>query len=196
MGKFLTVLMSLCLMSVSAVAKADDYQSTINNFRQSAAAKPFFNNAYGYAVFPTIGKGGLGVGAAYGKGKVFKQGKAVGKTSMSQLSLGFQAGGQAYSQIVFFKDKRAFDEFTSGNFEFGAGASAVAITAAAQAQAGSTGVSSSVGTDADSTKQNKAIYRKGMAVMTLAKGGLMYEAPLQGKNMTISPLKSKNPSLR
>lgn len=189
MGKFLTVLMSLCLMSVSAVAKADDYQSTINNFHQSAAAKPFFNNAYGYAVFPTIGKGGLGVGAAYGQGKVYKQGKAVGKTSMSQLSLGFQAGGQAYSQIVFFKDKRAFDEFTSGNFEFGAGASAVAITAAAQAQAGSTGVSSSVGTDADSTKQNKAIYRKGMAVMTLAKGGLMYEAAIVGQKYDYKPLK-------
>ncbi len=113
----------------------------------------------------------------------------MGKTSVSQLSVGFQAGGQAYSQIIFLKDKRAFDEFTSGNFEFGAGASAVAITAAVQAQAGSTGVSSSVGTDANSTKQNKAKYRKGMAVMTLAKGGFMYEAALAGQKYNYTPYK-------
>jgi uncharacterized membrane protein len=90
-----------------------------------------FDNSYGYAVFPTIGKGGLGVGAAHGKGRVYAQGKYVGDTSMTQVSFGLQAGGQAYSQIIFFEDKRAFDEFTSGNFEFGAGVSAVAITAGA-----------------------------------------------------------------
>lgn len=189
MGKFLTPILSLLLVSISAFASADEYQTTLQNFKQSHETKRFFNSAYGYVVFPTIGKGGLGLGAAFGKGQVYKQGKAVGKTSVSQLSVGFQAGGQAYSQIIFLKDKRAFDEFTSGNFEFGAGASAVAITAAVQAQAGSTGVSSSVGTDANSTKQNKAKYRKGMAVMTLAKGGLMYEAALAGQKYNYTPYK-------
>ena len=107
---------------------------------------------------------------------------------MSQISIGFQFGGQAYSQIVFFKDKRDYDEFTSENFEFGAGASAVALTAGAQAQAGSAGASSSLGSDADSTEQSKAAYRRGMAVMTLAKGGLMYEAVIAGQKYSFRPL--------
>src|SRR5262249_55991709 len=92
--------------------------------------------------FPRIGKGGVGGGAAHGKGRVYEQGKYVGDTSMTQVSVGFQAGGQAYSQIVFFQDKRSFDEFTSGNFEFAAGVSAVAITAGVSGSAGTHGSSS------------------------------------------------------
>ncbi len=104
----------------------------------------FFSTAYGYAVFPTIGKGGVGVGGAFGKGRVYEKGKYVGDTSMSQVTVGFQLGGQAYSQIIFFQDERSFKEFTGGNFEFGAEASAVAITAAAGAKAGTTGSSAGV----------------------------------------------------
>lgn len=189
MNKLLISILTLIFVSISALAHADEYRTTLENFKKSPETNHFFNSAYGYVVFPTIGKGGLGLGAAYGKGQVYKHGKAVGKTSVSQLSVGFQAGGQAYSQIIFLKDKRAFDEFTSGNFEFGAGASAVAITASVQAQAGSTGVSSSAGTDANSTKQNTAKYRKGMAVMTLAKGGFMYEAALAGQKYSYTPYK-------
>jgi lipid-binding SYLF domain-containing protein len=99
---------------------------------------------------------------------------------MSQLSFGWQAGAQAYSQIIFFEDKRSFDEFTSGNFEFSADASAVAITAGASASAGSTG--SAAGASAgkrDAT--TTGAYRKGMATFTVAKGGLMYEAVLAGQ---------------
>lgn len=175
-----------CLFSQAAFA--DAYQDTLANFKRSPHTKTFFNNAYGYAVFPTIGKGGLGIGAAHGKGQVYRKGSLVGKTSMTQLSIGFQAGGQAYSQIIFFQNKQAFEDFTSGNFEFGAGASAVALTVAAQAQAGTSGVSSSAGTDAEATKQNKANYVEGMAVMTLAKGGLMYEAALAGQKYNYKPL--------
>jgi len=172
----------------STASIADDNKVAIENFKSSPVAKPFFENSYGYAVFPTIGKGGFGVGAAHGKGTVYKAGTKVGKSKMTQLSIGFQVGGQAYSQIIFFQDKRAFEEFTSGNFEFSADASAVALTASVQAQAGSTGTSSSLGTDADSTKQNKAKYRKGMAVMTLAKGGLMYEAAIAGQKYSYKKL--------
>lgn len=184
MRNILLSLISLLVLVIGFSAKADDYSQTISNFKSSPATKEFFNKAYGYAVYPTIGKGGIGVGAAYGKGLVYLNNKKVGKSSMTQLSIGFQLGGQAYSQIIFFQDKRSFDEFTLGNFEFSAEASAVALTLAAQAKAGSSGVSSSQGTDSEATKQNKAKYHKGMAVMTLAKGGLMYEATLAGQKYT------------
>ena len=97
------------------------------------------STSYGYAVFPTVGKGGLGVGGAHGSGRAYVQGKHVGDVKMNQLSVGLQAGGQAFSQIIFFEDKRAFDEFTSGSFEFDATVQAVAITASATASAGTAG---------------------------------------------------------
>ena len=107
---------------------ADDISTTIDNFR-GAGAGEFIDDAYGYAVFPSIGKGGIGIGGAHGKGEVYRGGKLVGKTKMSQITYGLQLGGQVYSQMIFFRDERAFDDFTSGNFEFGAQATAVALTA-------------------------------------------------------------------
>lgn len=181
MKKVFLLLITFFILMTGFSVKADSYQQAIDNFKQSAETKAFFDKAYGYAVYPNIGKGGLGFGAAHGKGQVYLQDKKVGKSSMTQVSFGFQLGGQVYSQIVFFQDKRSFEEFTSGNFEFSAGASAVALTAAAQAQLGSSGISSSQGTDSSSTKQNKSIYHKGMAVLLLTKGGLMYEAALAGQ---------------
>jgi lipid-binding SYLF domain-containing protein len=109
-------------------AQADNFTDTIKVFQNAGESGSFFGNSYGYAVFPTIGKGGIGIGGAYGKGRVYAGGGWKGDTSMTQLSVGFQFGGQAYSQIIFFEDQRAYDEFTSGNFEFSADASAVAIT--------------------------------------------------------------------
>ena len=171
-----------------AQALADDYADTIKVFRGAGESAQFFNKSYGYAVFPTIGKGGLGVGGAYGKGRVYAKGAYVGDSSMTQITVGFQLGGQAYSQIVFFEDKRAYDEFTNGNFEFGAQATAVAITAGASAQVGTTGPSAS----ASGTQQHAktvASYNKGMAVFTIAKGGLMYEASIGGQKFGYSPRK-------
>lgn len=164
-------------------AWADDYSDTVQIFRNAIESRGFFDSAYGYAVFPTIGKAGIGVGGAHGSGRVYEQGKYIGDTKMTQLSLGFQLGAQAYSQIIFFEDKRALDEFTSGNFEFGAQASAVAITAGAQAAATTTG--SSAGASAgkrDATTVGS--YHKGMAVFTVAKGGLMYEASVSGQKFS------------
>ena len=188
MKKILLPLISLLFLVTGVSAKADDYSQTIENFKSSPVTETFFKDAYAFAVYPTIGKGGIGIGAAHGKGAVYLAGEKVGKSTMSQLSIGFQLGGQAYSQIIFFQDKRSFEEFTSGNFEFSAEASAVALTMAAQAKAGTSGTSSSQGTDSDSTKQNKAFYHKGMAVMTLAKGGLMYEAALAGQKYSYKKL--------
>src|SRR5581483_1001981 len=125
-------LFSVALLAVPA--RADEYQATIDLFKKAVESREFFKSAYGYAVFPTIGKGGIGVGGAYGKGRVYQHGRYVGDSSMVQLSIGFQLGGQAYSQIIFFEDQRAFKEFTSGQFEFGAEASAVAITLSASAK--------------------------------------------------------------
>jgi lipid-binding SYLF domain-containing protein len=178
-------LASFCLvLSVPALAadKTDNekYQETISTFKQSDTGKKYFATAYGYAVFPTIGKGGLGIGGGGGKGGVFQGGKLVGESTTFQLSIGFQAGGQAYSQIIFLQDKRAFDEFTSGNFEFGADASAVAINVGANASAGTTGTAASANTSKDGANA-KANYNKGMAVLTLAKGGLMYQAAIAGQ---------------
>ena len=106
---------------------------------------------------------------------------------MTQLSVGFQAGGKDYSQIIFFSDKRALDEFESGNFEFSAGASAMAITAGVPASAGTNGVSSGAsGGKRDAT--TNGIYNQGMAVFTIAKGGLMYAAAIAGQKFSYKPL--------
>mgnify|MGYP001819037517 FL=1 len=137
-------------------------------------------------MFPTIGKAGFVVGGAHGKGRVYAGGKHTGDTAMTQLSVGFQAGAQGYSQIIFFEDQRAYDEFTGGNFEFSADASAVAITAGASAQAGSTGSSAGAsGGKKDATTVGG--YYKGMATFIVAKGGLMFEAALAGQKFSYSP---------
>jgi len=170
-------------------AFADEYKDTIDIFKKAGASNAFFGENYGYAVFPTIGKGGIGIGGAYGSGKVYKDGKYMGNTDMYQLSLGLQLGGQAFSQIIFFQDARAFEQFTGGSFEFGAQASAVAITAGASATASTSGVSAgtSAGNKNADTVGNS--YYRGMAIFTIAKGGLMYEASVAGQTFTYTPKK-------
>jgi lipid-binding SYLF domain-containing protein len=176
-------------LAVSVAEEKDDaskYAETIEIFKEAGESSKFFDDSYGYAVFPTIGKAGIAIGGAYGKGRVYAQGKYVGDTSMTQLSIGFQLGAQGYSQIVFFEDKRAFDEFTSGDFEFGAQASAVAITAGASASASTAGASAGAsGGKRDATTVGD--YHKGMAVFTVAKGGLMYEASVAGQKFSYTP---------
>ena len=144
LGSFAVILFVLPVTS----AWADSCSDTANLFRKAGQSSQFFKAAYGYAVFPTIGKGGIGIGGAHGKGCVYAKGKYVGDTSMTQLSIGFQLGAEGFSEIIFFQDERSFKEFTAGNFEFGADAQAVAVTLAAQAKAGSTGAS----TGASATK--------------------------------------------
>ena len=175
------------LVLVNAPARADEYSDTVSLFKNAGASANYFNHSYGYAVFPTIGKGGIGICGAHGSGRVYARGKYVGNTGMTQITVGLQLGGQAFSQIVFFEDERSFKEFTSGNFEFGAQASAVAITAAASASAGTTGGSAGAsGGKKDATTAGK--YHKGMAVYTVAKGGLMYEAAIGGQKFSYKPL--------
>ena len=182
-----TILALLLLAALSASAAADKYTDTIQIFKDAGQSGAFFDNAYGYAVFPTIGKGGLVVGAAGGSGQVYVGGKHVGNATFRQVTIGFQAGGQAYSMIVFFQDERAFNEFASGSFKFGAEASAVAITAAASAEASTTGTSA--GASAGKRDANTVgSYQRGIATFTVAKGGLMYEASVAGGGFTYEPL--------
>lgn len=184
MIKHLTSVLAFVLFALPvSPAWADEYTDTINIFKNAGASGTFLQKSYGYAVFPTVGKGGVGIGGAYGKGRVYEQGKYVGDTSVTQLSIGFQLGGQAYSQIIFFEDERSFKEFTSGNFEFGAEASAVAITAAVGAKATTTGSTAGA---SGGKKDAKTVgnYHKGMATFTVAKGGLMYEASIGGQKFS------------
>jgi lipid-binding SYLF domain-containing protein len=180
---------SAVLLLWGAASWADEYSDTVALFKNAGASSGFFKSAYGYAVFPTIGSGALVVGGAHGDGRVYRQGTWVGDVAMTQVSVGFQAGGKAYSQIIFFEDKRAFEEFTSGNFQFGADASAVAITAAAGAGTGTTGESTSVsGGMKDAVTAGK--YYRGMAVFTIVKGGAMASAAIGGQKFKFTPKSS------
>ncbi len=188
---------SLMLLLVMATATplaiaADDnaaYADAMKVFKDAGESGKFFSSSYGYALFPSIGKGGVGIGGAHGKGRVYAGGKHVGNASMSQLTVGLQLGGQVYSQVIFFEDKRAFDDFTSGSFEFSAQATAVALTAGVSAEA-TTGGGTAAGASGGKNNATTAGggYTKGMAIFTVAKGGLMYEATLGGQKYKYTAL--------
>ncbi len=125
-----------------------------------------FKAAYGYVIFPNVGKGGLGVGGASGNGVVYQGGAEIGMAKLSQLTIGFQAGGQAYREIIFFKNKEAMDRFKDNKFELAAQVSAVAATKGASAD---------------------AKYVEGVMVYTMQKGGLMYEASVGGQKLKFNP---------
>jgi lipid-binding SYLF domain-containing protein len=180
-------LVTLAWLGVGTPALADEYDATIELFENAGESGEFFDKSYAYAVFPTVGKGGLVIGGAHGTGRVYERGRYVGDVTLTQVSLGFQAGGQAYSQIIFMQDLRAFKEFTSGEFGFGAGVSAVAITAGANAMASTSGSSAGISGGKKDAKTTGEFY-KGMAIFTIAKGGLMYEASVAGQKFKYKSL--------
>ena len=181
-------LLLLLLITFHSFSFADNYDGTLDVFESSPDLKPYFDNAYGYAVFPTVGRGGIVVGGSYGNGQVYEKGKVAGHVSLAKLSIGFQLGGQVFSEIIFLQDKRAFDEFISNRFEFDASASAVFVVLGAQARAGTAGSSASAGLGSVSTKQVEYGYNKGMAVFLHSLGGLMYEASIGGQKFKFKPL--------
>jgi len=181
------VLIATSLLVGGTALAADTYGETIQLFKNAGESGKFFGKSYGYAVFPTVGKGGIGVGGAFGKGRVYRGGGHAGSVTLAQVSLGFQFGGQAYSEIIFFENKTTFDDFTDGNFEFGADIGAVAITAGANASASSAGGASA---GASATMRDAAAtggYHHGIAVFTIAKGGLMYQAVVAGQKFSYTP---------
>jgi len=180
----LTPLLILCMGTAHA---RGSYADTIAIFKNAGASGKFFAKSYAYAVFPTVGSGAFVVGAAYAKGRVYVNGLYAGDATMGQVSVGFQAGGKAFSEIIFFEDRRALEEFESGNFEFGADASVVAVTAGANADAATNGASAGVSAGQNDATTRGSVFQKGMAVFTIAKGGLMYSASIAGQKFTYSP---------
>jgi len=171
------------LLLGTGVARAASYPQTIAEFKSAGQSADFFKNSYGYAVFPTVGEGSFIVGGAHGDGRVYAHGKWVGTAAVTQLSVGFQAGGKAFSEIIFFKDQRALEAFESGNFQFGAGVSAVVITAAASASADTSGTQASASGGEDNARVAGA-YSNGMVVFTIAKGGLEGGASVEGEKFS------------
>ena len=185
--KFRTIIVTGLLLVFSGQALADDSLSeckaTLKKFKELGNVMALANEAYGLAVMPTIGKGGVGIGGAAGSGCVFVGDKHTGSVKMAQVTVGWQFGGQAYSQLILLQNADTYNEFTQGEFEFGAGASAVALTYGAQAEAGTKGSSATAG-----DTKGKGAWKRGMAVFTLAKGGLMYEATIGGQKYKFKAL--------
>jgi lipid-binding SYLF domain-containing protein len=148
-------------------AENKEVDETINRFlKEDPSLKTFFDKAYGYVVFPTVGKGAYIVGVGYGKGLFFENAKPIGRASIAQISAGAQIGGQAFSEVIFFRDKELVQEFKKGQFELSAQASAVAVKEGV-GKAGS--------------------YTNGIAIFILPKGGLMAEASIGGQRITFEP---------
>jgi lipid-binding SYLF domain-containing protein len=184
----LIVVLSIGLSTVAVAAGEKDYSNTINVFKESPVVKTFFDNSYGYAVFPMIGKAGFVVGGSYGEGQIYRNDVVTGRSSVIEGSIGFQLGGKVFSEIIFFQDERAYSRFTSGNFEFDATAQAIVITAGAQAQAGTAGVGAGATAGPKTGAQAETNYVNGLATFIHPQGGLMYEFSVGGQKFTFEPL--------
>ena len=167
-------LLALAAMAVPHPARAgdvEDAQATIALFRKTdPVLSRFFERSAGWAVFPTVGKGAIGIGAAHGSGVLFQGGHAVGTCTLTQLTVGLQLGGQAYSEIIFFDSAETLADFKKGGFALAAQVSAVAAAEGASAN---------------------AKYQLGVAVFTIARGGLMYEASVGGQKFSFEPFGKK-----
>jgi lipid-binding SYLF domain-containing protein len=142
-------------------------QNAIDNaLKSDPGLKKFFDEAAGYAVFPTVGKGAVGVGGAFGRGELYESGQMEGFCTLTQASIGLALGGQAYTELIFFETQPALDRFKTGNFAFAAQASAVALKSGASAN---------------------AKYTDGVAVFTMGEAGLMYEASIGGQKFSYRP---------
>ncbi len=177
MRTILNMMLSLVLLASSATAFGWDpdevkdrdakAQEAIATFiEKDPSVQRFFDAASGYVVIPTVGKAGFGLGGARGKGVLYEDGVVTALVTLTQLSFGFQWGGQAYSEFLFFEDAATLDNFKHGNYELGAQVSAVAITKGASAD---------------------AEFNSGMAIFTQTKGGLMYEASVGGQKFKVEP---------
>jgi lipid-binding SYLF domain-containing protein len=186
--RFFSILILAGLMAGSYPAAADQYADAANVFRNTEAASPFFSRSYGYAIFPTVGKGGFILAGGFGKGRVFVAGDPVGETTLTQATIGFQIGGQAFTQIIFFEDERAYREFAQGGFEFGGQVNATVIKASAQATTSTTGSTAGASGGVNEVDTVSPGFYKGMAVFIVATGGLMFEASVGGQRFTFQPI--------
>ncbi len=157
------------LMSSGVFSQSDSNNKRIINDSRQAKTEfikadklmsSLFSNAYAYVIFPNVGKGGLGVGGASGNGAVFQRGKVIGTAKLTQVTIGFQAGGQSYREVIFFESEKDLNRFKENKIELSAQASAVAVTEGAA---------------------GNAKYKDGVMIFSQTKGGLMYEASLGGQ---------------
>jgi lipid-binding SYLF domain-containing protein len=170
-GTVVALALGACATAPQSVeGKADIESDAATTLAAAKAADPtlapVFNSSAGYAVFPKVGKAAAGIGGAYGKGVLYEGGRVVGYCDLSQATVGFQLGGQTYSEIIAFETKKAVETFKEGNFRFAAQATAVALK-------------SGVGAN--------ATYKDGVAVFTMDEAGLMYEAAIGGQKFSYQP---------
>lgn len=187
--KLRLILSALLIAGVAATANAQrvrDVSEALELFRDIPQVAPYFDSAYGYAIWPRIGRGGLGIGASRGRGQVYVNGQMTGFSTHTEVSVGLQAGGQTYRQIIFFQNQAAYEKFTHDTFEFDASAQAVAVTASAEAGAGTTGARTSAGAGGPNTAAGGG-YTDGMQIFTMAEGGLMYKATIAGQRYNFEP---------
>lgn len=185
-------ILALLLVAASAPASAqrvEDFSEAIEMFRSVPEVAPYFDVSYAYAVWDNIAQGGLGLGGASGMGQVYVNGQVTAFSRIVNISFGLQAGGKAYRQIIFFRDRHAYDEFSRGNFEFDAHASAVAVTANAQAASGTQGSHASVGAAGVGRSLGGSGYLNGAKVFTMATGGLMAELAIVGQSYDFRPVR-------
>jgi lipid-binding SYLF domain-containing protein len=163
----LALTLAIIAGSTAPLPAQQDVPHAIAEFQKADSGMvKLFNEAYGYAIFPGVGKGAIGLGGARGKGWVYERGKIIGRSTLTQVTIGLQLGGQAYREVIFFKDETALKDFCRGNYELSAQASAVAVTKGASAN---------------------VKYNGGVAIFTMAKGGLMYEASVGGQKFSFKP---------
>jgi lipid-binding SYLF domain-containing protein len=171
------VMIMVCVLSINPIfgqstAKKNKIIEDSNTAKsefiaKDALMKGLFEKAYGYVLFPNVGKAGFGIGGAAGNGVVFEHNKLIGMAKLTQLSIGFQAGGQVYREVIFFESKAEMDRFKESQFEFSAQVSAVVVTSGASAN---------------------VKYTDGIMVFTMQKGGLMYEASIGGQKFKFNKL--------
>ncbi len=172
MKKF-TFILTILFLSAAHLVSAQSVEKQGEIIKDAQAAKAeflesdwemekHFKSSHGYAIFPNVGKAGLGVGGASGNGVAYEQGASIGMAKLSQLTIGFQAGAQAYREIIFFENAEAMDRFKNNKYELAAQASAVAVKSGASAD---------------------AKFSDGVLVFTMQKGGLMYEASVGGQKL-------------
>lgn len=172
-SRLVIVIVALFMGTVSLAQKSKKDKSLVRDSKEAkdefirvdGLMKNLFDNSYGYVIFPNVGKGGIGIGGAAGNGIVYERGSVIGKAKMKQVSIGFQFGGQAYREVIFFETKEDLKRFKENNFEFSAQASAVAATAGASAN---------------------VKYANGVMIFTQQKGGLMYEASVGGQKFNFT----------
>lgn len=163
----LALAFALACGSTAPAGAQQDVPHAIAEFQKAdSGLVKWFSESYGYAIFPGVGKGAIGLGGARGKGWVYERGKIIGRSTLTQVTIGLQLGGQAYREVIFFKDETALKDFCRGNYELSAQASAVAVTKGASAN---------------------VKYNGGVAIFTMAKGGLMYEASVGGQKFSFKP---------